>query len=77
MGRQDATTAATVRPPAFRKPDPQNDARMKTREEAPTPPPSKSLLDGYRGAPRRSARSKIRQDGRLLYNTVHHTATHN
>jgi hypothetical protein len=27
------------------------------------------------GMPRRSARSKIRQDGRLLYDTVRHTAT--
>jgi hypothetical protein len=47
-GRQDAATSAAVRPPAFRQPDPRNDAHMTTREEAPTPPPSKPLLDGYR-----------------------------
>jgi hypothetical protein len=47
-GRQDAATPAAVRLPAFRQPDPRDDARMTTREEVPTPPPSMSLLDGYR-----------------------------
>jgi hypothetical protein len=43
-----ATTPAALRPPAFCQPDPRDDARTTTREEAPTPPPSKPLLDGYR-----------------------------
>jgi hypothetical protein len=37
-----------VRPPAFRRPDPRADARTTARREAPTPPPSKPHLDGYR-----------------------------
>jgi hypothetical protein len=42
------------RPPAFHQPNPRADARTTARREAPTPPPSKPLLDGYRAhmAPR-------------------------
>jgi hypothetical protein len=47
-GRQDVATPAAVRPPAFHQPDPRDDACTTTRREAPTPPPLKPLLDGYR-----------------------------
>jgi hypothetical protein len=67
MGRQDATTPTVVRPPAFRQPDPRNDACTTTREEAPTPPPSKPLLNGYR------ARHDVLLEARFARTAVYST----
>jgi hypothetical protein len=47
-GRQDTTTPAAVRPPALRQPNSRADVRTMTKQEAPTPLPSKPLLDKHR-----------------------------
>jgi hypothetical protein len=47
-GRQDAATPAAVRPAASRQPHPRANVRTTTTRATPTPPPSKTLLDGYR-----------------------------
>jgi hypothetical protein len=47
-GRQDITTSATVRLPALRQCNPRADVRTTTKLGAPTPLPSKPLLDGHR-----------------------------
>jgi hypothetical protein len=67
-GRQGATTPAVVQPPTFRQPDHRNDACTTTREEAPTPPPSKPLLDGYK------ARHDALPEARLARTAVYSTA---
>jgi hypothetical protein len=70
-GRQDVATPAVVRPPAFHQPDPRADARTTTRREAPTPPPSKPLLDGYRA--RHDALSEARFARTAVYSTASYT----
>jgi hypothetical protein len=47
MGRQDAATPAAVHPTASCQLRPRASVRMTTKREAPTPPPSKPLMDGY------------------------------
>jgi hypothetical protein len=47
-GRQDVAAPATVRPTASRQSHPRVSVRTTTTREAPTPPPSKPLLGGYR-----------------------------
>jgi hypothetical protein len=47
-GRRDAATPAAVPHTASRQLHPQVSTRAATERKAPTPPPSKSLLDGYR-----------------------------
>jgi hypothetical protein len=47
-GRQDITTPATIRLPTLRQRNPRADVRTTTKPGAPTPLPSKPLLDGHR-----------------------------
>jgi hypothetical protein len=46
--RRDGATPATVRLPTLRQHDPRTNVRTTTEQEAPTPLPSKPLLDGHR-----------------------------
>jgi hypothetical protein len=46
-GRQDTAAPAAARLPDHRQHDPRTDVRTTTEQEAPTPLPSKPLLDGH------------------------------
>jgi hypothetical protein len=47
-GRRDTATPAAVHPPALCQPNPRADVPAMTKQEAPTPPPLKPLLDRHR-----------------------------
>jgi hypothetical protein len=70
-GRQDVATPTAVRPLAYHQPDPRAYARTTTRRKAPTPPPSKPLLDGYRT--RHDALPEARFTRRAVYSTALYT----
>jgi hypothetical protein len=69
-GRQDVATPAVVHLTPSRQPHPQVSVRTTTREEAPTPPPSKPLLDGYR------ARHDALPEARFARTAVNSTTLH-
>jgi hypothetical protein len=68
MGRQDAATPAVVRLTASRQLHTRVSVRTTTKWEAPTPPPSKPLLDGYRA--RRDALPEARCARMAVYSTT-------
>jgi hypothetical protein len=71
VGRRNAATPATVRPPAFCQPNPRADVRTTTKQEDPMPPPSKSLLDKHRI--RRGAPPEARFTRTVTYSTALYT----
>jgi hypothetical protein len=69
-GRPDTATPATVHLTTSRQPHPRVSVRTTTREEAPTPLPSKPLLDGYR------ARHDALPEARFARTAVNSTTLH-
>jgi hypothetical protein len=70
-GRRDIATPATVRLPALCQHDPRADVRTTTKREAPTPLPSKPLLDRHRT--RRDAPPEARFARTVTHSTVLYT----
>jgi hypothetical protein len=68
MGRQDAATPVVVRLTTSRQLHTRVSVRTTTKWEAPTPPPSKPLLDGYRA--RRDALPEARCARMAVYSTT-------
>jgi hypothetical protein len=76
-GRQDAATPAAVPLTTSRQLHPRVSVRMTTEREAPTPPPSKPLLDGYRarhGAPPEARFARTAVYSATLYAMPSHVA---
>jgi hypothetical protein len=67
-GRQDAATPATMHLTASRRLHPRVSDRTTTKREAPTPPPSKPLLDEYRA--RHDAPLEARFARTAIYSTA-------
>jgi hypothetical protein len=70
-GRQDAATPAAVHPMASCQRHPRVSVRTTTEREAPTPPPSKPLLDGYRA--RHDALPKVGFARKVVHSTMLYT----